>query len=181
MNTGIGDAVNLAWKLAAVLGDAATPALLDSYEPERIAFARRLVATTDRLFQLSPRAGPPAAAVRTRLVPRLLRALLPRKATRRFMFRTVSQIEIDYRDGALASGRAGRIEAGDRMPFVLLPAGAGVPDNLQLLPGPAGTFRFTAVETRLAGRRLCWRVTRCACTHGRRRPRPPASYATPVI
>jgi 2-polyprenyl-6-methoxyphenol hydroxylase-like FAD-dependent oxidoreductase len=37
MNTGIGDAVNLAWKLAAVLQGRADPSLLDSYEPERIA------------------------------------------------------------------------------------------------------------------------------------------------
>jgi 2-polyprenyl-6-methoxyphenol hydroxylase-like FAD-dependent oxidoreductase len=50
MNTGIGDAVNLAWKLAAVLRGRAKASLLDSYEPERIAFARRLVATTDRAF-----------------------------------------------------------------------------------------------------------------------------------
>src|SRR5215207_2365790 len=41
MNTGIQDAVNLAWKLAAVVQGSATPALLDTYEPERIAFARR--------------------------------------------------------------------------------------------------------------------------------------------
>jgi 2-polyprenyl-6-methoxyphenol hydroxylase-like FAD-dependent oxidoreductase len=47
MNTGIGDAVNLAWKLAAVLQSRAGSPLLDSYEPERIAFAQRLVATTD--------------------------------------------------------------------------------------------------------------------------------------
>ena len=136
MNTGIGDAVNLAWKLASVLREAATPTLLDSYEPERIAFARRLVATTDRLFQLITRDGALAAAIRTRVVPRLLGALVPRKAIRRFMFRTVSQIEIDYRDGALGSGRAGKIQAGDRMPFVPAAAGAGAPDNLQPLPSP---------------------------------------------
>ena len=52
MNTGIGDAVNLAWKLAAVLQGRADSAILDTYEPERIAFARSLVATTDRAFQL---------------------------------------------------------------------------------------------------------------------------------
>lgn len=34
-NTGIADAHNLAWKLAMVLKGAASPALLDSYEPER--------------------------------------------------------------------------------------------------------------------------------------------------
>ena len=40
MNTGIGDAVNLAWKLAAVLNGGARDGLLDSYERERIGFAR---------------------------------------------------------------------------------------------------------------------------------------------
>jgi len=48
MNTGIGDAINLAWKLAAVLNGRAKDKLLDSYETERIAFARRLVSTTER-------------------------------------------------------------------------------------------------------------------------------------
>ena len=50
MNTGIGDAVNLSWKLASVLQGRAHQSILDSYEPERIAFARRLVATTDQAF-----------------------------------------------------------------------------------------------------------------------------------
>ena len=62
MNTGIGDAVNLAWKLAAVLRGRAADALLDSYEPERIAFARRLVATTDRAFTFVTRDGAAGAA-----------------------------------------------------------------------------------------------------------------------
>ncbi|HEY6476995.1 MAG TPA: FAD-dependent monooxygenase, partial [Polyangia bacterium] len=53
MNTGIGDAVNLAWKLAATVRGLGPLSLLDSYEPERIAFARRLVATTDRVFELA--------------------------------------------------------------------------------------------------------------------------------
>src|SRR5207237_2764850 len=41
MNTGIGDAINLAWKLAAVLSGQASDALLDTYETERRAFARK--------------------------------------------------------------------------------------------------------------------------------------------
>src|SRR5207249_9965079 len=44
MNTGIGDAVNLAWKLAAVVAGRASPGLLDSYEAERVPFARSLAA-----------------------------------------------------------------------------------------------------------------------------------------
>ena len=50
MNTGIGDAINLGWKLAQVLQNRGAASILDSYEPERIAFARSLVATTDRAF-----------------------------------------------------------------------------------------------------------------------------------
>ncbi|MBV9076125.1 MAG: FAD-dependent monooxygenase, partial [Methylobacteriaceae bacterium] len=50
MNTGIGDAMNLGWKLADVLRGRASAEILDTYEPERIAFARSLVATTDRAF-----------------------------------------------------------------------------------------------------------------------------------
>src|SRR5262249_40009573 len=56
-NTGIGDAVNLAWKLAAVLNGGARDSLLATYELERIGFARRLVATTDRAFTLVTRQG----------------------------------------------------------------------------------------------------------------------------
>ena len=58
MNTGIGDAINLAWKLAGVLAGGAPDALLDSYEAERIGFARRLVATTDRAFSVATAEGP---------------------------------------------------------------------------------------------------------------------------
>src|SRR6185312_15420181 len=50
MNTGIGDAVNLAWKLAMVVRGRADERILDTYATERMAFARRLVATTDRAF-----------------------------------------------------------------------------------------------------------------------------------
>src|SRR5262249_39413863 len=58
MNTGIGDAVNLAWKLADVLDGRMPASLLESYEPERIAFGRRLVATTDRAFTFITARGP---------------------------------------------------------------------------------------------------------------------------
>jgi hypothetical protein len=43
-NTCVGDAVNLGWKLAAVLQGWAPPSLLDSYEPERRPVAKRTIA-----------------------------------------------------------------------------------------------------------------------------------------
>jgi 2-polyprenyl-6-methoxyphenol hydroxylase-like FAD-dependent oxidoreductase len=118
MNTGISDAINLAWKLAAVIHGDCAGQLLDSYEPERIAFARRLVATTDRLFTIATARGRLAAIVRTKLFPRLAPLLLRVGAVRRFMFRTVSQIVIAYRDSPLSSGAAGGVHAGDRLPWV---------------------------------------------------------------
>ncbi|MGW1409686.1 FAD-dependent monooxygenase [Streptomyces sp. NPDC002403] len=43
MNTGIGDADNLAWKLAAVTAGRAAPELLDSYQAERRPVARQVI------------------------------------------------------------------------------------------------------------------------------------------
>src|SRR5438132_1358791 len=117
MNTGLGDAVNLAWKLAMVLGGRADPRLLDTYEPERIAFARGLVATTDRAFTFVTRDGAIARVVREDIVPRVLPEILRIDAARRFMFRTVSQTMIAYRASALSSGRAGGVHGGDRLPW----------------------------------------------------------------
>jgi hypothetical protein len=118
MNTGIGDAVNLAWKLEAALKRGAAGPLLDTYEPERIAFARRLVATTDRVFTIVTKAGPVARFVRTRLVPLLVPWLFRLPPVRRFLFRTISQIEINYHSSPLSAGAAGAVRGGDRLPWV---------------------------------------------------------------
>jgi 2-polyprenyl-6-methoxyphenol hydroxylase-like FAD-dependent oxidoreductase len=123
MNTGIGDAVNLAWKLAAVLKNAAPETLLDTYEPERIAFARRLVDTTDRAFTIVTKRGSLARIVRTDLVPRLVPFLFRLPAMRRFMFRTLSQIGVNYRHSRLSDGVAGSVRGGDRLPWVELAQG----------------------------------------------------------
>jgi 2-polyprenyl-6-methoxyphenol hydroxylase-like FAD-dependent oxidoreductase len=118
MNTGIGDAVNLAWKLAAVLNRRANRSLLDSYEPERIAFARRLVATTDRAFTGVSSSGGIARLVRLHLVPLLVPLLLKFAPARRLLFRTISQIGVNYRSSTLSQGRAGGVYGGDRLPWV---------------------------------------------------------------
>ena len=128
MNTGIGDAVNLAWKLAAVVRDRTRPAILDTYEPERIAFARRLVATTDSAFTGVTSSSALARALRLHVVPRLLPPLSALRAVRRFLFRTVSQTAITYRGSALSEGEAGGVHGGDRLPWVLLDPRSGA-DN----------------------------------------------------
>ena len=117
MNTGIGDAVNLAWKLAAVVGARADEKLLDTYEPERIGFARKLVSTTDQVFTFATRQGLLAKEVRTGLAPRLIPALAGAEISRRFAFRTVSQTAIQYHKSPLSRGGAGRVVGGDRLPW----------------------------------------------------------------
>ncbi|HUE65617.1 MAG TPA: FAD-dependent oxidoreductase [Rhizomicrobium sp.] len=118
MNTGIGDAINLAWKLCWVLSGRAPDVLLDSYEQERIAFARKLVATTDRGFSFVSAEGPMADFIRTKVFPVVLPAAAHFQAFREFLFRTVSQIRINYRNDALSAGKVRAVEGGDRMPWL---------------------------------------------------------------
>jgi 2-polyprenyl-6-methoxyphenol hydroxylase-like FAD-dependent oxidoreductase len=139
MNTGIGDAVNLAWKLAASLKEPRSAALLDSYEPERIAFARRLVATTDRAFTAVISDSAFARFVRTKAIPAFVPALIRLPAVRRFVFRTVSQIKVNYRGSALSRGAAGKLRGGDRLPWVKAHMGqADLKRNASYLIRPDG-------------------------------------------
>lgn len=133
MNTGIGDAINLAWKLAAVIRQGAKQSLLETYEPERIAFARRLVATTDEAFVGVISSGRMAGFLRTKVFPPLIALLFRVPMFRRLAFRTVSQLVVSYRDSPLSSGRAGRVRGGDRLPWVKLPGGTDNFDPLSSL------------------------------------------------
>ena len=133
MNTGIGDAVNLAWKLAAALKDSSSAALLDSYEPERIAFARRLVATTDQAFTAVISNSAWARFVRTKLLPALAPGVTRIRAMRKLLFQTVSQTTVNYRHSLLSEGTAGTVRGGDRLPWVGA-AGSGA-DNFAALAG----------------------------------------------
>jgi 2-polyprenyl-6-methoxyphenol hydroxylase-like FAD-dependent oxidoreductase len=128
MNTGLGDAMNLAWKLAAVIDRRANVDLLDTYEPERIAFARRLVATTDRVFKAASSESHLAEWARTELVPRIMPFAMSSRLGRHLLFEAVSQIGIEYRDSAWSDGHAGAVHGGDRLPWVV-PARAEDPDN----------------------------------------------------
>jgi 2-polyprenyl-6-methoxyphenol hydroxylase-like FAD-dependent oxidoreductase len=132
MNTGIGDAINLAWKLQAVLTGRAPDALLDSYNTERSKFARRLVATTDKVFSFATADGRLADVIRTRIAPVVMPRLIGFEFAREYLFRTVSQIMLNYRDGPLSTGTAGHVHGGDRLPWA---DGAGG-DNFTPLADP---------------------------------------------
>jgi 2-polyprenyl-6-methoxyphenol hydroxylase-like FAD-dependent oxidoreductase len=100
MNTGIGDATNLAWKLAAVLRG--TPAaLLDTYEFERQPVGAKLVRTTDRTFGLvaSPRAE--LRWIRDYIAPWMLPLLSRWRSLRWRLERFMSQLDIRYHASAI--------------------------------------------------------------------------------
>jgi 2-polyprenyl-6-methoxyphenol hydroxylase-like FAD-dependent oxidoreductase len=118
MNTGIGDAINLAWKLAAVLKGEAEDMLLDSFEQERPAFAHQLVETTDRVFTLVTAQGSLAEFARTRIAPVFAKFAWNFHPTREALFRVVSQTMLNYPESGLSAGKAGKISGGDRLPFV---------------------------------------------------------------
>lgn len=117
MNTGIGDAFNLAWKLADALKDA-PDALLDTYATERRAFAQRLVKSTDRVFLGVAGKSMAAKIVRLWIFPYVIPVLMTLGFFRRFAFKTISQLIITYRDSALSEGRCGSLRAGDRLPWL---------------------------------------------------------------
>jgi 2-polyprenyl-6-methoxyphenol hydroxylase-like FAD-dependent oxidoreductase len=120
MNTGIQDAWNLAWKLALVARRVADPALLDSYESERLPVGRSVLRFTDRAASVATSNSRFVRLMRTRIVPRLLPLLLRIRRGRAFAFRTLAQLTIRYRNSAAVqeSPRAPRAgpRAGDRLP-----------------------------------------------------------------
>ncbi|WP_232628154.1 FAD-dependent monooxygenase [Methylobacterium sp. Leaf118] len=100
MNTGMQDAVNLAWKLALVMRGEAAPDLLDSYGPEREAVGVMVLRNATRLTEVATLANPAAQAARNLA----LRVLLGFHAVRDRMAATMSEIENGYPDGPLSEG-----------------------------------------------------------------------------
>lgn len=118
MNTGIGDAMNLGWKLAQVLQGRADSRLLDTYESERIGFARTLVSTTDRAFTPMVAEGWRGEVTRRVLAPLFFTIATRFALSRHALFRLVSQTRIHYPDSPLSEGEAGEVAGGDRLPWI---------------------------------------------------------------
>jgi 2-polyprenyl-6-methoxyphenol hydroxylase-like FAD-dependent oxidoreductase len=120
MNTGIQDAWNLGWKLALVAHGVADPALLDTYESERLPVGRFVLRFTDRASSVATTDSAFVRLMRTQIVPRLLPLVLRIRKGRAFGFRTLSQLAIHYRSSPAVqespgAPRAGP-RAGDRLP-----------------------------------------------------------------
>lgn len=133
MNTGIQDAYNLAWKLALVIKGFASEELLDTYNEERLANAKRLLESTDRIFEFA--AGPNwlTSFVRTTIFPPLAGLITSLDATRTRLFSLISQIGITYRNASLSrhtDDEADEVKAGDRLPYFIV-AGKSIFDKLK--------------------------------------------------
>ena len=72
MNTGMHDAINLAWKLALVVRGLAAPSLLDSYGAERSVVARRVLSDSGRMTRAATLRGGAARALRDFAIHTLL-------------------------------------------------------------------------------------------------------------
>lgn len=118
LNTSVQDAYNLGWKLAAV-ARGADHTLLDSYEQERRPVAASMLGVATRLLDAHQRGD-----------------------TRRG--REVQQLDIGYRDSALAMEQPARtagLAAGDRAPDALVWSAAGQSKRLfDLFQGPHWTL-----------------------------------------
>jgi 4,5-epoxidase len=111
LNTGIGDAENLAWKLALVVTGRAAPALLDTYEAERRPVAEEVLASTSGMTTTLLGGSRTARLVRDHVLVPLMN--LP--PVQRLIWEQASQLLVSYRRGPLG-GRALRgLRPGDRV------------------------------------------------------------------
>ncbi|MBV9449751.1 MAG: FAD-dependent monooxygenase [Streptosporangiaceae bacterium] len=161
LNTGIGDAWNLGWKLALVAQGQAPDELLDSYEAERMPVARFVLRFTDRMFSVMVSSGPLPTLLRRAVTPSATSLLGRSRTLRHRVFRNTSQLGIEYRRSPIVAGTARRLRprAGERLPDVKLPEGKGwlhelldgPGHHLLVCQGPSDPERLTQLARRYQG------------------------------
>ena len=156
MNTGIGDAVNLGWKLGAAVRGWARPGLLDTYEQERHPVGEMVLRMTDGAYKL--------VMARTRVGLKLrqqaIRLMLRVPRARRRIAGLLSGIDIRYARPAGAHPWVGR-----RMPDLTGVDGERVYEALR-----AGRFVLVSSADRAAV--ACWsdRVVALTCAPQEKMP-----------
>ncbi|MFG1350257.1 FAD-dependent monooxygenase [Xanthobacter autotrophicus] len=124
MNTGMQDAMNLAWKLALVSrGIATAPALLDSYDAERRPVGAQVIEASGRMTRMATLANPILEHLRDVAV-HLLLGLAP---VQRAMIGLMAEVSIGYPHSPLNGPSLGEAAAGSRVRPVVgeVPFGAG--------------------------------------------------------
>ncbi|MEH2062484.1 MAG: FAD-dependent monooxygenase [Nostoc sp.] len=167
MNTGIQDAYNLAWKIGFVLKGYAKDSILETYNEERLANAKRLLQTTDQFFDVAAGNQWYLQFFRDNILPSLASVVTRFSAAKEFIFQLVSEIGINYRNSSLSlhpsDSRAQRlrqrsfeVKAGDRMPYFLAD-GTNVYDRLSapkfhLLVFSNGEYDYEDLQAELANK-----------------------------
>ncbi|MCX6934818.1 MAG: FAD-dependent monooxygenase, partial [Verrucomicrobia bacterium] len=113
MNTGLGDAFNLGWKLANVVKGRAKEELLNSYEIERIPVIDGVLKMTDRMTHVMTATEGPIAWFREWMMPLLAKMGFAEKVAFR-----LSQLQVAYpHSPAVLPGRGeSGVKPGERMP-----------------------------------------------------------------
>ncbi|MFB9902321.1 FAD-dependent monooxygenase [Allokutzneria oryzae] len=117
LNLGVGDAVNLAWKLAQVVNGEAPPWLLDTYEAERRPIAQTVLKRTDLGFKLETGNNAVAVWMRTHVATRVVGVVSRLAPVRRMFFHMFSQLWINYRGSRAVGPGGGALKPGDRAPY----------------------------------------------------------------
>ncbi len=113
MNTGLQDAVNLAWKLALVCHGVCDPVLLDSYEAERQPVAELVTASGDAVEQAQMLTDPAARQARDET----LRAVFADANSRHHEAVAEAELDIDYAGSPIVMGdRHQALAPGQRLP-----------------------------------------------------------------
>jgi 2-polyprenyl-6-methoxyphenol hydroxylase-like FAD-dependent oxidoreductase len=120
MNTGLQDVYNLCWKLSLVLRNQANRSLLDTYNEERLPFARWLLKFTDRAFNAMTSDNWFVRFGRKYIAFNLAGLLVANRKIRPVIFKILSQIWYSYNGKSLSrslTGQSVSFRAGDRLPF----------------------------------------------------------------
>ncbi len=153
MLTGVGDAENLAWKLALVVRGAAE-GLIDTYEAEHRPLATDVLRGTSAVTKLNIANNPIGRFLRDRVAVSMFN--LPR--VQRWATYTTSQLWVSYRKGPLG-GRGRKPRPGDRVPGCDATCEDGKPTRLHaelggrwaLVAPSGGSFGVVAAARRRLG------------------------------
>ena len=141
MNTGMQDAIGLAWRLALVERGEAASGLLDSYSPERSSIGDTVLRNTGRLTDVATLSNPAAQAARNLAI----RILLGFPAVGAGMATQMSETAIGYPDSPLSEGKGAGLRLAPKV-YQGTPPGAGSVPRFVLYAGDAE--RGTALASR---------------------------------
>ncbi|HUR31881.1 MAG TPA: FAD-dependent monooxygenase, partial [Saprospiraceae bacterium] len=122
MNTGLQDAYNIAWKLAFVIKGYAKNELLDTYNEERLPFAKWLMSFTDRGFNILTSDRWFLAFLRKHFASKMVGIITELKWFRPRAFKILSQIGYSYHGMSLSGSSTAqklKFKSGDRLPYVV--------------------------------------------------------------